>query len=125
MDSALFDGCMYDLTSSSGSLSGMPIRKPWRLDTDCAELLARLNRRCDGTHQHAPCAGNDTKLTEGYTDPIVREVHLAWQQHCANLRIGAVAVAARIVSLAACPVFASRAQSSIAHIHGILGLFRV
>ena len=74
------------------------------MDSDCEELLARLKRRCDGTHQHAPCAGRDTKASEGYTDSISREVHRAWQQHCANLSIGAVAVAARVVPLAACTV---------------------
>jgi hypothetical protein len=104
LKSALFDGCMYGLVSRSGSSSGTPILKPWRVDSDCEELLARLNRRCDGTHQHAPCAGRDTKASEGYTDSISREVHRAWQQHCANLSIGAVAVAARVVPLAACTV---------------------
>ena len=104
LESVLFDGCMYGLLSTSGSAAGTPILKPWRLDTDCKELTDRLKRRCDGTHQHAPCAIRDTKASEGYTDSIAQQVHLAWQQYCANLSTGAVAVAARVVPLAACPV---------------------
>ena len=34
-----------------------------------------LNRRCDGSHDHTPCAGQNTLLTQGYTPEIVQVVH--------------------------------------------------
>ena len=34
-----------------------------------------LNRRCDGSHDHTPCQGQNTLLTQGYTPEIVSIVH--------------------------------------------------
>ena len=34
-----------------------------------------LNKRCDGSHDHTPCAGQNTLLTQGYTPEIVQVVH--------------------------------------------------
>ena len=71
-----FDGCMYGLVASTGRDAGMPIQKPWRVacsPNSCLPYL--LNRRCDGSHDHTPCQGQNTLLTQGYTPEIVQIVH--------------------------------------------------
>ena len=77
-----FDGCMYGLTSHVARTSGMPIRKPWTIATSMKEMCL-LGLRCD--HEpggHAPCAGADTKATEGYTDELVIQLHAAVAEWC-------------------------------------------
>ena len=71
-----FDGCMYGLVAASGNMAGMPIQKPWRVacsPNSCLPTL--LNKRCDGSHDHTPCAGVNTLLTQGYTPEIAGIVH--------------------------------------------------
>ena len=73
-----FDGCMFGLTAASGSVAGMPIQKPWRVACSPDSCLpAMLNRRCDGSHEHARCEGRNTLLTQGYTPEIAKIVHKA------------------------------------------------
>ena len=81
-----FDGCMYGLTSHVARTSGMPIRKPWTVATTMTEL-SLLGRRCDHkASDHAPCAGADTKTTEGYTDELVTQIHAAVANWCSAKR---------------------------------------
>ena len=71
-----FDGCMYGLVASKGRDAGMPIQKPWRVACSPNSCLpTMLNRRCDGSHDHTPCQGQNTLLTQGYTPEIVKIVH--------------------------------------------------
>ena len=56
----------------------MPIKKPWTIATNCPYLVYLLPRFCDGCHEHAPCQGVDTKVTEGYTPQLVSLIHKAW-----------------------------------------------
>ena len=71
-----FDGCMYGLVASTGRDAGMPIQKPWRIACSPNSCLpGMLNRRCDGAHDHTPCAGQNTLLTQGYTPEIAAIVH--------------------------------------------------
>ena len=68
-----FDGCMYGLVASCGRDTGMPIQKPWRVACSSNSCLpSMLNRRCDGSHDHTPCQGQNTLLTQGYTPEIVK-----------------------------------------------------
>ena len=77
-----FDGCMYGLTSSMPSQLGKPIRKPWTIATSMRELNL-LCRKCEHERsEHAPCAGSETKGTEGYTDELVVNLHAAVKQWC-------------------------------------------
>ena len=77
-----FDGCMYGLTSLMPKTSGMPIRKPWTIATSMRELNL-LCRKCEHkASDPAPCAGADTKATEGYTDELVLHFHAAVKQWC-------------------------------------------
>ena len=64
-----FDGCMVGLTSAKG----VPIKKPWRIATNCNEIIEALsNLKCNGSHKHCPCAGSETKKTEGYRHALRR-----------------------------------------------------
>ena len=60
---ANFDGCAFGLKTAGGML----IKEPWRVMTDMSRLLDKLDgKKCLGNHDHAPCAGNNTKSTENY-----------------------------------------------------------
>ena len=77
-----FDGCMYGLVSQMAKTSGMPIRKPWTIATTMKEM-GLLGRKCNHTSgEHAPCAGADTKATEGYTDELAIQLHKAVAEWC-------------------------------------------
>ena len=59
-----FHGCMLGLKSV---VDGKPILKPWRLATNCPNLIDKFrNLKCKGRKEHRPCAGRDTKIHEGW-----------------------------------------------------------
>ena len=80
-----FSGCALGLVSVR---NGLPIRKPWTVATTCSQLREGLGRfECPGTEihpVHQPCEGRDTKLTESYTDHMVKIVHDAFRQSCSH-----------------------------------------
>ena len=81
-----FDGCMYGLVASKGRDAGMPIQKPWRVAcSPNSSLPSMLNRRCDGSHDHTPCQGQNTLLTQGYTPEIVKIVHQSIMRDIATI----------------------------------------
>ena len=62
LQKVLFHGCAVGLKSPS---KGLPIRKPWRVQSNMPELLEELaKKRCTEDHDHVPCGGSDTKITE-------------------------------------------------------------
>ena len=64
----------------------MPIQKPWRVACSQGSCLPDLlNRRCDGSHDHTPCQGQNTLLTQGYTPEIVKIVHQSIMQDIATM----------------------------------------
>ena len=65
-----FDGCMYGLKSQFKDV-GTAIKKPWRI-VSWGVAFKDLHSKCDGSHTHGPCAGRETRLTQLYTDKIVR-----------------------------------------------------
>ena len=68
-----FDGCMYGLIARYGKDKGKCIRKPWRIMCSPNSSLPRfLNLKCDFSHEHARCAGCNTKFTQSYTEGIVK-----------------------------------------------------
>ena len=78
-----FDGCQYGLTSISERTRGNPIKKPWRVACTRHEMMIDLDMTCHGKGglcttgvPHAKCQGLDTKTTEGYTDMIVKNIHV-------------------------------------------------
>ena len=80
------DGCEFGLVSLHCSNKGQPIKKPWRVDSDCCFVLQNLDRQCSKTHVHAPFAGRDTKESERYTSSLVAAVHSAFAGWC-QLRV--------------------------------------
>lgn len=82
-----FDGCMYGMVAVHGPESGTPIRKPWAVESLNSCLPEYLNKVCDGKHKHTPCAGRNTRITEGYTPEIVSLVHDAFRVDVAR-RVG-------------------------------------
>jgi hypothetical protein len=84
----VFDGRAVGLESHHGASAGLPIRKPWRIATDIAELREDLGAfQCPGpsSHpEHAPCMGRDTVDTGFYTDALVDVIHSAFRRHMAN-----------------------------------------
>ena len=73
---------MYGLVSHMPKTSGMPIRKPWTIATTMKEM-GLPGKTCDNRPgDHAPCAGADTKATEGYTDELAIQLHAAVAAWC-------------------------------------------
>ena len=56
-----FDGCCYGLREQ---FSHPPkyIKKPWRIVSWGVDFGESLSKRCDGRHEHAPCASKNTSL---------------------------------------------------------------
>ena len=82
-----FDGCMYGLKATRGSVAGEPIRKPWRVACSPNSTLPKwLCKRCDGTHTHTPCAGQNTLGTQSYTDEIVNVFHRCYANDVSQCR---------------------------------------
>ena len=78
LQTVCFDGCAFGVKSVAPSTKGLPIKKPWRVDTDMPELLETLNRKCSCVIPHTPCAGSDTRLTESYTDDMAAAIHIGF-----------------------------------------------
>ena len=83
LEDVFVDGCASGLIAEHGADAGLPILKPWRIATSCAELRDDFRAcRCPGHDKHAPCAGKDTELTGFYTDQFVDVVHKAYRRRC-------------------------------------------
>ena len=65
-----FDGCRYGLKQRYAK-KPLPIKKPWRVVSWNFELGGSLSKKCNGNHEHGPCAGRETKETQLYTSIIV------------------------------------------------------
>jgi hypothetical protein len=55
-------------------------------------LLRHCGERCDGFHEHVPCAGDDTKASEHTLRKLVDTVHRAFQQISGQSQSGAPGV---------------------------------
>ena len=63
---AEFDGCMYGLVAEHGPNAGVPIKKPWKVAcSPNSSLPTMLNKKCDHSHHHTPCAGANTLGMQG------------------------------------------------------------
>ena len=65
-----FDGCRYGLKQRYAK-KPLPIKKPWRVVSWNFELGSSLSKKCNGNHEHGPCAGRETKEPQLYTSLIV------------------------------------------------------
>ena len=69
----LFDGCAYGLQSCHG----VPLKKPWRVQSSCPRHVALLMDRCPGTSVHPlheRTSGRQAKRSERYTPLIVKRL---------------------------------------------------
>ena len=68
-----FDGCRYGLKQRYVK-KPLPIKKPWRVVSWNFELGDSLSKKCNGNHEHGPCAGRETKETQLHTSLIVNVI---------------------------------------------------
>ena len=75
--------CMFGLRPQRSHLPNEFIGKQWRISTNCAELAAALQVRCDGSHQHVVTVAGETAATSFYPRGFADAVHKAvglWSQ---------------------------------------------
>ena len=65
-----FDGCMYGLKTQNTNI-GSAIKKPWRI-ISWGVSFDGLHSKGDGSHTHGQCAGRETRVTQLYTEEIVK-----------------------------------------------------
>ena len=76
---AIVHGCSLGLKSKMGK----PIFKPWRLMSNSEDVLVPFHAFvCPRNHDHAPCAGSETKATESYTDLFAKTLHKSFKRVC-------------------------------------------
>ena len=68
-----FDGCRYGLKQRYAK-KPLPIKKAWRVVSWNFELGNSLSKKCNGNHEHGPCAGRETEETQLYTSLIVNVI---------------------------------------------------
>ena len=62
-----FDGCAFGLKSKKGNF----IKKPWTIATTSSRLINTLfTRKCDRSHTHQSCEGNEAKRSAFYTESL-------------------------------------------------------
>lgn len=81
-----FHGCCYGLRQKFGD-SNKYIKKPWRIVSWNVNVGERLSLKCDGRHEHAPCAGRETLRTQIYTSKIVSVVLEEQHRRCKDIEI--------------------------------------
>ena len=74
-----FDGCMYGLKSQFQE-TPKPIKKPWKIVT-WGVSFPKLRRKCDRRHDHAECAGRETRITQVYTKWIAKIIMKGINEH--------------------------------------------
>ena len=73
-------GCMYGVVEQCGQ--GRAIKKPWSFVSWNLGKPKDLELTCDGSHEHAPCAGRETREQP----PACRVLHAWGSRHVSYLR---------------------------------------
>ena len=68
----MFDGCMYGLKTQYTDV-GLATKKPWGI-VEWGVSFNDLHSKCDGSHSHGQCAGRETRMTQLYTEEIVKYI---------------------------------------------------
>ena len=79
-----FDGCCYGLRQKFGDMNKY-IKKPWRIVSWNVDVGSKLSLKCDGRHEHAPCAGRETLHTQVYTSKIVSVILEEQHRRCSDI----------------------------------------
>eukprot|EP00972_Heterocapsa_arctica_P069773 10308375-Heterocapsa_arctica.AAC.1 len=61
---------MHCFVAKHGPNKGKPINKPWNIAFNKSSISDYLNRKCNGSHVHVPCSGQNTKGTKYYSPEI-------------------------------------------------------
>ena len=64
------DGCMFGLKNSQQ----VHFRKPWTIRSSWKGAFKALERKCDGSHGHAPCLGETARKSALYTPDLCRGI---------------------------------------------------
>ena len=84
LSKAVAAACMFGLRPQQSHLPDEFIGKEWRISTNCAELTAALDVRCDRSHRHIPTVAKETAATSFYPRRFAEAVHSAidsWSRH--------------------------------------------
>ena len=84
-----FDGCCYGLRQKFGD-SNKYIKKPWRIVSWNVEVGNQLSLKCDGRHEHVPCAGRETLHTQIYTSKVVSIILEESNKRCSNIEVPSI-----------------------------------
>ena len=76
-----FDGCMYNLRGQHGKAKDKLLRKPWTIACTTSAFVDMCKVCCHDPCDHARVEGVDTRLSEGYTDELVDNMHFCWFNH--------------------------------------------
>ena len=112
-----FDGCMYGLRAKY-SRKRDPIRKPWRV-IGWHIHIPELCKTCDGCHQHVPCAGRETIITQLYTDKIVSVILGAFRERRGIQVSGDIGSRRKVVKACAAPVYPEEEQDFLYYLNEI------
>ncbi len=68
---ATVHGCMVGVKS----LRGVPIKKPWRIETTHQPLAESRNKcKCDDSHEHQRCEVQETRRSENYPPEFASKI---------------------------------------------------
>ena len=72
------DGCAVGVRSKFGE----PILKPWRIAVSSQHMMQALDGlRCQGGHEHIPCAGSETARSAFYPEQLCNAIHDGLDAH--------------------------------------------
>ena len=75
VDAAVCDQCMYGCkTNGTPTSPPMVARKATRFLSNSPEMLGKLNRRCDGSHEHKPLRGKDLAEAAFYPAGLIHSI---------------------------------------------------
>ena len=87
LEAVSFHGCALGLKS----LAGIPMLKPWKIVTDCPEIVkAFTGCKCTKDHDHQTVRGEEAKRSANYTTVMAKKFHRAWAKHIGNKARGKV-----------------------------------
>eukprot|EP00972_Heterocapsa_arctica_P017866 2639803-Heterocapsa_arctica.AAC.1 len=94
---------MYGLVAEHGPDRGKPIKRPWRIVYNKSSISDYLSKRCDRSHKHAPCSGQNTKGTEDNSPDVADAFHRCFRADVSSGLKACCACTSNVISAA--PLF--------------------
>ena len=80
-------GCEFGLKAQFEPGIGMLMKKPWTLATNSGTIGRPMRRVCTHeAHEHTPCEGKNTLISESYPPAMAEAVHEAFRIACHPVR---------------------------------------